>query len=188
MNDNDYKNLLPDCVQSGIKTLFVGINPGFHSATNRHHYAGPNNHFWTCLYESKLVDQKLTAMNDHLLPTKYQIGLTNIVKRPTKVATELSEHELKLGAIDLLKLIHEHKVKILVFNGMMVFRAFLRHALLLEKKIWNSPIVYGRQPDFMEDCIIFAMPSSSPRAALFPAAKDKTPFYVAIKQMMEELE
>ena len=87
----------------------------------------------------------------------------------------------------LLKLLQTSKAKIIIFNGMMVFRTFLKHALQLEKKIWNAKIVYGRQPDYISDCIIFAMPSSSPRAALFPAAKDKTPFYVAIKEMISEL-
>ena len=185
----DYSKLLPDCVKPDINVLFVGINPGEHTAKNRHHYAGPHNHFWTCLFESGLVDQKYTSNEDYLLPkTKYKIGLTNIVKRPTKTAAELSENELKLGAIDLLKLLSSCRAKIIVFNGMVVFRTFLKHALNLERKIWNSKIVYGRQPDYIKDCIIFAMPSSSPRAALFPAARDKTPFYVAIREMVEELE
>jgi len=72
-------------------------------------------------------------------------------------------------------------------NGVGVYRTFLEYALGLPRKVWNMKIVYGRQPDFISDCVLFAMPSSSPRAAAYPTAKDKLPFYVAIKEMLDEI-
>ena len=179
-------DLLPDCVKPGIKLLIVGINPGIHSAESRHHFAGPHNHFWSCLYNSNLVDKPLTSNDDHLLPKNYEIGLTNIVKRPTRAASELTKEEFQKGALEILQLIGNYRPKIVVFNGVSVYRTFLEYALGLPKKVWNMKIVYGRQPDFISDCILFAMPSSSPRAAAYPTAKDKLPFYVAIKEMLDE--
>lgn len=182
-----HQNLLPDCTSKNLKILFVGINPGDHSARARHHYAGPNNHFWTCLYDSNLVDKKFTCNEDYLLPRKYHIGLTNICKRPTRTAAELSDEDFREGAIDLLKLIKKTNTKMVIFNGMGPYRKFLQYALQLPKSVYNDRVTYGRQPDFIEDVIIFAMPSSSPRAAMFPAARDKVPFYVAIREMMEKM-
>lgn len=97
----------------------------------------------------------------------------------------LAEDEFKLGSIKLLKLLKQTNPKILVFNGVQVYRMFLKHALNLPPKIVKDKIDYGRQPDYIKNLVLFAMPSSSPRAALFPAAYDKVPFYVGIKQISE---
>lgn len=189
MPKTNHYELLPDCVKPGISLLIVGINPGIHSAESRHHFAGPHNHFWQCLYNSKLIDEPLTSNDDYLLPNlkDHSIGLTNIVKRPTRAASELTKEEFQTGALEILQLIGECRPKIVVFNGVSVYRTFLEHALGLPRKVWNMKIVYGRQPDFITDCVLFAMPSSSPRAAAYPTAKDKLPFYVAIKEMLDEM-
>jgi len=39
-------------VPTRISVLFCGINPGIKSSLAGHHFAGPNNHFYPCLYES----------------------------------------------------------------------------------------------------------------------------------------
>lgn len=39
-NENTY-NILPDCCGENLDILIVGINPGYHSAITKHHYAGP---------------------------------------------------------------------------------------------------------------------------------------------------
>ena len=39
-NENAY-NILPDCCGENLDILIVGINPGYHSAITKHHYAGP---------------------------------------------------------------------------------------------------------------------------------------------------
>merc|ERR1712110_201900 len=46
--NNDAYNVLPDCCKENLDILIVGINPGYHSAITKHHYAGPTNHFWKC--------------------------------------------------------------------------------------------------------------------------------------------
>ncbi|PKM81607.1 MAG: hypothetical protein CVU89_08930 [Firmicutes bacterium HGW-Firmicutes-14] len=37
---------LPDIINSGLKILFIGYNPGLRSAEKGHHYAGRSNRFW----------------------------------------------------------------------------------------------------------------------------------------------
>ena len=51
----DWQELrLRDCIQPGVRVLFVGINPGVRSAVTGHHFAGFSNRFWKLLWEAKL--------------------------------------------------------------------------------------------------------------------------------------
>lgn len=47
--------------------LQIGINPGLFAAYKGHHYAGPGNHFWKCLYLSGLTPQQMSADEDYKL-------------------------------------------------------------------------------------------------------------------------
>ena len=38
------KHVLPDLIESDLKILFIGINPGTRSAEVGHHFAGRPNH------------------------------------------------------------------------------------------------------------------------------------------------
>ena len=51
---------LPDHICPKAHILFVGINPGLRSAAVGHHFAGASNRFWKLLFDSGLVDQRLT--------------------------------------------------------------------------------------------------------------------------------
>ncbi|KAI9061576.1 DNA glycosylase [Trametes sanguinea] len=76
---NDYLGREPDL----LDVLFCGINPGQRSATVGHHFAHPTNHFWKCLYGSNFTDHLVDASEDYTLPDTYQLGLTNLVERPS---------------------------------------------------------------------------------------------------------
>ena len=77
------RSVLPDIVRKDLRLIFVGINPGRHSARAGHHYAGPGKHFWPMLFESGLVREPLTAQDDQRLLPEFGIGLLNIVGRST---------------------------------------------------------------------------------------------------------
>ena len=89
--------ILPDCCKPNIDILIVGINPGYHSAITKHHYAGPTNHFWKCLHISGLVTELLSSEKDHRLPAEFGIGLTNLCTRVTTSSSELTGAELRAG-------------------------------------------------------------------------------------------
>ena len=76
---------VPDYLRPGLKILFVGFNPSLRSAEVGHHYANPNNRFWTIIYRAGLTTRKYLPQEDHrLLELGY--GFTNIVERPTPVS------------------------------------------------------------------------------------------------------
>ncbi|EDV24834.1 uncharacterized protein TRIADDRAFT_6342, partial [Trichoplax adhaerens] len=170
---------LPDYLAQNLDLLFVGINPGVWSAAYGHHYGNPRNHFWPCLSESGLINQKLTCDNDADC-LQFGIGFTNIVDRTTPSYADLSRTEIKDGIDGLLNKIIAFKPRIVCFNGKGIYEIFS-----------GSKCNYGLQPDNVTvlgktlTCNIYVMPSTSPRTASFPTAKDKIKFFQELKDLRD---
>uniref|UniRef100_A0A0A9YX15 G/T mismatch-specific thymine DNA glycosylase n=2 Tax=Lygus hesperus TaxID=30085 RepID=A0A0A9YX15_LYGHE len=88
------KRTLPDHLTQNLDIVIIGINPGLFAAYKGHHYAGPGNHFWKCLYLSGLTPEPMTADDDYKL-LKAGIGFTNMVERATKGSADLTRKEIK---------------------------------------------------------------------------------------------
>jgi double-stranded uracil-DNA glycosylase len=113
-------NPIKDQLKKDLKILFVGFNPSVRSAETGHHFANPNNRFWTILYESGLTRRKYSTEEDFkLLDLGY--GLTNIVARPTKAADEITNEEYKEGRMLLLEKIKHLLPKVVCFVGKGVY-------------------------------------------------------------------
>ncbi|KAF5349683.1 hypothetical protein D9756_008812 [Leucocoprinus leucothites] len=109
------------------------------SAEIGHHFGGPTNHFWPCLYESGLTTERLQPTQDHTLPSRFSIGMTNLVDRPTAEQyqlelmhivqqNELSRAEQLASVPSLLSKISKYKPKIVCFVGLgisQVVRAYI---------------------------------------------------------------
>ncbi|XP_065203200.1 uncharacterized protein Tdg [Planococcus citri] len=172
------KRTLPDLLASNLDIVIIGINPGLFAAYKGHHYAGPGNHFWKCLYLSGLIGEQLTADDDYKL-LQWGIGFTNMVERATKGSSDLTRKEIREGGQILLEKLQKFKPKIAVFNGKLIFEVFSG------KKEFN----FGRQPDFVDgtNTYMWVMPSSSARCAQLPRASDKVPYYTALKKFRDYL-
>lgn len=172
------KRTLPDLLASNLDIVIIGINPGLFAAYKGHHYAGPGNHFWKCLYLSGLITEQLSADDDYKL-LQWGIGFTNMVERATKGSSDLTRKEIREGGQILLEKLQKFKPKIAVFNGKLIFEVFSG------KKEFN----FGRQPDFVDgtNTYMWVMPSSSARCAQLPRASDKVPYYAALKKFRDYL-
>ncbi|XP_069694048.1 uncharacterized protein Tdg isoform X2 [Periplaneta americana] len=172
------KRTLPDHLALNLDIVIIGINPGLFAAYKGHHYAGPGNHFWKCLYLSGLTPEPMTADDDYKL-LQVGIGFTNMVARATKGSADLTRKEIKEGSQILLEKLQKYKPKIAVFNGKLIFEVFSG------KKDFS----FGRQPDFVDgtNTYMWVMPSSSARCAQLPRAADKVPFYAALKKFRDYL-
>ncbi|XP_077981262.1 uncharacterized protein LOC144436353 [Glandiceps talaboti] len=172
------KRTLPDHLDYDLDIAIIGINPGLFAAFKGHHYAGPGNHFWKCLYLSGLVPNPMTCMDDYRLK-EFGIGFTNIVTRTTRGSADLTRKEIKEGGKELLEKMKKYKPKIACFNGKGIYEIFSG----------RKDFEIGRQPEPMEgtDTVIFVMPSSSARCSQFPRATDKVPFYLQLKKLRNEL-
>src|SRR5262249_12948614 len=87
---------VPDLIQPRLTVLFCGINPGLYSAAIGHHFGRPGNRFWPTLHAAGFTDRLLTAYEEReLLDLGY--GITNVVRRASAAADELSDAEIVAG-------------------------------------------------------------------------------------------
>lgn len=170
--------LLPDHLAPNLDIVIVGINPGLYAAFVGHHYAGPGNHFWKCMYLSGLIPEPMTAMQDFKL-LEYGIGFTNIVARTTRGSADLTRKEIKEGAQILTEKLIKYKPKIAVFNGKGIYEVFVGH----------KNFHFGKQPELLPgtETAVYVMPSSSARCSQLPRAVDKVPFYEALRKYRDHL-
>ncbi|KAF2349798.1 Uracil-DNA glycosylase-like, partial [Trinorchestia longiramus] len=176
--DEVAKRVLPDHLGPNLDIVIIGINPGLFAAYKGHHYAGPGNHFWKCLFLSGLIPEPLTCDDDHQL-LHHGIGFTNIVARTTRGSAELTRKEIKEGGQHLLSKLQQYQPRIAVFNGKGIYEIFSG------KKEFS----FGRQPEKIEGTHthVWVMPSSSARCAQLPRALDKVPFYTALRKFRDFL-
>lgn len=114
---------IEDHIKEGLSVLFVGFNPSLRSSETGHHFANPNNRFWTILHKAGITDRKYTAEEDfQLLNLGY--GLTNIVQRPTKAADEITKEEFRKGREVLIQKISQYKPEIVCFVGKGVYQEY----------------------------------------------------------------
>ncbi|MFC7392836.1 G/U mismatch-specific DNA glycosylase [Scopulibacillus cellulosilyticus] len=142
---------IPDHIKKNLKILFVGFNPSIRSGETGHHYANPNNRFWTILYQSGLTPVKLKPEEDHKL-LHYGLGLTNIVQKPTKEAADISKEDYEIGRVQLKEKIKKYRPKIVCFVGKGVYQQYKK----------ERRVAWGIQDEQeVEGVIDFVAPSSS---------------------------
>lgn len=167
---------LPDYITRGLKLLFVGINPGLVSAAAGHYYANPRNPFWRLLHEARLTPIYLPPEEDSRLP-EFGYGLTDIVKRPSRGASDLARAEFVDNQRRLRKLVQQFKPRAVCFNGKTAFEGFFGR---------GSCRQLGPQACKLDTAPVFVLPSTSPRNAATPLAV-KLGYFKALKKWLEEL-
>jgi TDG/mug DNA glycosylase family protein len=163
---------LPDYVRSNLDLVFVGINPGLRSEATGHHYAGPGNHFWPLLYESGLVSEPLTYVDDARV-LEWNIGLTNMVARASKSITDLSLQEMREGAALLREKLLRFRPRLVAFNGKRIYEVFAGH-----------PSTFGLQAETLDGVRLYVMPSTSARTAAYQRA-DKLKFFLELRGLVK---
>lgn len=126
-----YAHLSPltDYLVYGLDVVFCGINPGCMSAQRGHHFAHPSNHFWKCLHQSGFTPRLLPPSEDSSLPKTFNIGLTDLVDRPSTEASELSSSERASSVPILLSKLALHRPRFLCLVGISNWE-ILQKALL----------------------------------------------------------
>ncbi len=112
---------LPDVLGPDLDVLFCGINPSLLSAERGHHFARPGNRFWPALHGAGFTPRRLSPDEDGLLPS-LGLGVTNVVARPTRAASELSDAELHEGFRELSDLVSRVRPRVLAMVGIGAWR------------------------------------------------------------------
>ncbi len=134
-----------DLVGPGLRLLFAGINPGLWTAAVRTHFAHPGNRFYPALAAAGITSYEIDRVagmsdEDRARLVASGIGITNLVRRATARADELSREELRAGGERLRRFVAEHRPAVVAIAGITAYRdAFGERAA-----------VAGRQPDTLE--------------------------------------
>ena len=162
---------LRDRIAPGVRVLFVGINPGVRSAVTGHHFAGFSNRFWKLLLESKLVPEPITYEDDSRL-VEWQLGITNLIARPSPGINDLRPAEYIEGWKILSRKIRRYKPAVVALVGVTLYRAILpllpgvppaeRRAARL-----SPGHVLGLRAETIHGARLFVLPNPSGRNANF---------------------
>jgi TDG/mug DNA glycosylase family protein len=110
---------LADTVGPGMRLLIVGLNPSVYSADAGHGFARPGNRFWPAAQVAGIVTK--THDPRHALEVD-RVGMTDLVKRATPRADELSKDEYQQGAQRVERLVSWLKPKAVCFVGLGGYR------------------------------------------------------------------
>lgn len=118
---------VPDLVGPDLHLLFVGINPGLWTAATGTHFAHPGNRFYPALLAGGLIAREIDRRSgmtddDRADLIDRGIGITNLVRRATPKASELTAGELREGGEQLRRFVAEHRPRVVAVAGVTAYR------------------------------------------------------------------
>jgi len=140
---------LPDYLRKGMKLVIVGCNPTESSVRVGHYYAGRTNQFWNILYDCGVIPEPFDYHDDKRV-IEFAIGLTDLVKRPTKTIEELTREDFAEGRIVLSQKLEEFAPRVVAFNGKLTYEQFSQRKCK-----------YGLQKQVLYGARVYVLPSSA---------------------------
>ncbi|HLY88034.1 MAG TPA: mismatch-specific DNA-glycosylase [Acetobacteraceae bacterium] len=174
---------LPDLLRHGLRVVFVGINPSLYSVAQGHYFARRGNRFWPCFSRSTLSAEARHALavatllpeHDQSLPG-HGFGFTDLCKRATARAGDLSPNELAEGVSVLVAKLVDCRPGIACFHGMTGYRHIQR---VLDPA--SPDAILGLQPLYIGATRCYVVPNPSGANAHFTPA-DQTSWYDRLAQ------
>lgn len=111
---------LPDTVGAGMRALVCGLNPSLHAADAGVAFVTPSNRFWRAAVEAGLATRARDPW--HALRA-HGTGMTDLVKRATRRADELTAAEYRDGVARVERLCTRLRPDVIVMVGLAGWRA-----------------------------------------------------------------
>ena len=138
---------LPDTVGAGMRMLVCGLNPSLYAAEVGVGFARGSNRFWPAARAAGLVSRHRDPR--HAL-VAHRVGMTDLVKRPSRQAAELTAAEYAEGLGRLDRLAERLQPGSVCFVGLAGWRAAV-----------NRRATPGLQPRRVGGRPAYVMPSTS---------------------------
>ena len=166
---------VPDVIAEDLRVLFCGINPGLYSGATGCHFARPGNRFWPALYAGGFTDRRLSPFEEwELIKSGY--GITNVVRRATAAASELSNEELVKGGRALRRKVLRYRPQVLAVLGITVYRT-----------AFDRPLAkLGLQEETIGETAIWVLPNPSGLNAHYQP-KDLARLFRELRDAVEEV-
>lgn len=154
--DAEVPDLLPNTPGQRLRLLFVGINPGLWTAATSTHFAHPGNRFYPALLKAGVIEHPVDPADgmtdaDRDLLRERGIGITNVVRRASAKASELSKDELVAGGRILTALVERERPRVVAIAGITAYRAAFA----------RPKAVPGRQPEDLAGAELWVVPNPS---------------------------
>ena len=180
---------LPDYLSPGLDLVFIGINPGLYSVRQGHYFARTTSRFWPAFSRSALSEpmrrmlgtDRLYAEHDVQLP-QFGIGLTDIVKRPSANASELTASDFERWVPSLVEKLKLYAPRVACFHGLTGYRPFLSRVI----PNVNCKPKLGSQPDLLGETRVYVVPNPSPANAHFTLS-DQTGWYDRLAEFITSI-
>ncbi|HEX4530104.1 MAG TPA: uracil-DNA glycosylase family protein [Acidimicrobiia bacterium] len=147
---------LPDTVGPGMRLLVCGLNPSVYSADAGIGFARPGNRFWAAALAAGIVT---VDRDTRAALTGRGVGMTDLVKRATPRADELTRDEYRDGFARVERLTRWLRPGAVCFVGLAGWRAAV-----------DRKAVAGVQPTTCGGRPVYVMPSTSGLNARVPPA------------------
>jgi TDG/mug DNA glycosylase family protein len=138
---------LPDTVGTGMRLLLCGLNPSVYSADRGMGFARPGNRFWPAALAAGIVSRDRDPAHALL---HHAVGMTDLVKRATVGAKELTADEYRAGAERVRRLVEWLQPGAVCFVGLSGWRTAV-----------DRKAVAGPQPDGFGGRPAYVMPNTS---------------------------
>jgi TDG/mug DNA glycosylase family protein len=138
---------LPDFVGKGMRLLVCGLNPSLNAADAGVGFARPGNRFWPAALAAGVVTRERDPRD--ALAT-HAVGMTDLVKRASTGAAELSAEEYRAGAERVERLVQWLRPGAVCFVGLAGWRAAV-----------DRRAVAGVQPSEFGGVPAYVMPNTS---------------------------
>ncbi|MGZ4466032.1 MAG: mismatch-specific DNA-glycosylase [Nocardioides sp.] len=147
---------IPDLVGDGLRLLFVGINPGLWTAAVQTHFAHPANRFYPALLAAGILERRIDpaagmTAEDRAYFVARGLGITNLVRRATARADELTAEELRAGGARLADDVAAWRPRVVAVAGITAYRA----------AFGARRAVPGRQPEPLAGAELWVVPNPS---------------------------
>jgi TDG/mug DNA glycosylase family protein len=118
----------PDILAEGLDVIFCGINPASTAAADGHNFSHRNNRFWSVLHLAGFTDTQLRPEDEHQL-LQFGCGITAVVARPTRQASEITAQEFRDARPSFEAKIRRYRPQATAFLGKLALSAMtgVRH-------------------------------------------------------------